>query len=125
MEQPFVWPALPEDPKPWGLGQVKSEIAKAAEANGIVTMEQKREKARSLREQVKALLTKKEPLIEKTIAQKRREGRELTPEELEKEEAAQRKKTEIERMSVLKFWEEKRPAKAVQSDDSSRFSIKA
>ena len=43
MEQPFVWPALPEDTKPWGVGIAKSEAEAAARSNGIVTMEQKRE----------------------------------------------------------------------------------
>ncbi|KAJ4361163.1 mitochondrial 54S ribosomal protein YmL41 [Ascochyta clinopodiicola] len=125
MEQPFVWPAVPEDTKPWGLGQVKSETAQAAEANGIVTVEQKRQKAKSLREQVKALMTKKEPLLDRNIAQKRAEGKELTAEELQKEETAMRKKKENEKMSALKFWEEKRTGKVVQSDESSRYTIKA
>jgi len=125
MEQPFVWPALPEDTTPWGLGRMKSETAEAAEVNGIVTPEQKRQKAKSLREQVKALLTKKEPLMEKSIAQKRAEGKDLTAEELQKEEIALRKKAENEKMSPLKFWEEKRTGKVVQSDDSSRYTIKA
>lgn len=125
MEQPFVWPALPEDTKPWGLGQVKSEIDSAAEANGIVTVEQKRQKAKSLREQVKALMMKKEPLMDKTIAMKRAEGKELTPEELHKEETALRKRRENEKLSALKFWEEKRTDKVIQSDESSRYTIKA
>ncbi|KAF2631905.1 mitochondrial ribosomal protein subunit L23 [Macroventuria anomochaeta] len=125
MEQPFVWPALPEDIKAWGIGQQKSEIDQAAEANGIVTMEQKRQKAKSLREQVKALLMKREPLIEKSLVRKKREGRELTPEELQKEEVALQKQAENERMSALKFWEQKRTGKVVQADDSSRYTIKA
>ena len=125
MEQPFVWPALPEDTKPWGIGNAKSEMEMAAEANGIVTTEQKRQKAKSLREQVKTLLMKKEPLLERSIAQKRREGRELTPEELQKEEIALQKKTENQRMSALEFWEQKRTGKVVQADDSSRYTIKA
>jgi large subunit ribosomal protein L23 len=125
MEQPFVWPELPEDKSAWGIGKMKSEIAQAAEVNGLVTMEQKRQKAKSLREQVKALLMKKEPLMPSSIAQKRRQGQSLTPEELQKEEAALQKKAENEKMSALDFWEQKRTGKVVQSDESSRYSIKA
>jgi large subunit ribosomal protein L23 len=125
MEQPFVWPEAPEDLKPWGVAQRKSELSQAAEANGIVTVEQKREKAKTLREQVKALMMKKEPLMEKTIALKRAEGKALTPEETQKEEAALRKKRENGRMSALKFWEEKRTGKVITSDESNRFAIKA
>ena len=69
MEQPFVWPELPEDKAAWGIGKAKDEIAQAAEANGIVTQEQRREQAKSLREQVKALLMKKEPLMPSSTAQ--------------------------------------------------------
>ena len=125
MEQPFVWPELPEDKAAWGIGKAKDEIAQAAEANGIVTQEQRREQAKSLREQVKALLMKKEPLMPSSIAQKRRAGQELTTEELEKEQAALQKKAQNEKMSALKFWEERRTGKVVQSDDSSRYTIKA
>ncbi|KAF1364713.1 hypothetical protein EJ07DRAFT_96693 [Lizonia empirigonia] len=125
MEQPFVWPTIPEDIEPWGLGQIKSETAQAAEANGIVTVEQKRQKAKSLREQVKALMMKEEPLVERSIAQKRATGRTLTAEELEREETALRKKAENEKLSALKFWEQKRTGSVVQGDDSSRYTIKA
>lgn len=125
MEEPFVWPALPEDTKPWGIGNAKSEMEMAAEANGITTMEQKRQKAKSLREQVKALLTKKEPLLDRNIWQKRQEGKELTSEEQQKYEDALLKKAENKKMSALDFWEQKRTAKAVQADESSRYTIKA
>lgn len=125
MEQPFVWPELPADKKAWGIGEFKSQVGDAATMNGIVTPEQRREKAKSLREQVKTLLMKKEPLMPRSIAQKRKEGKALTPEELEKEEAANRKKAENEKMSAAEFWEQRRSMKVVQSDDVSQFSIKA
>lgn len=118
MEQPFVWPELPADGAPWGIGRMKSEVDSVAEANGIVTMKQKREKAQSLREHVKALLTKKDSTMDKAIAQKRREGKELTSEELQKE-------AELKKMSALKFWEQKRNMKIVQGDESSQYTIKA
>lgn len=124
MEQPFVWPEVPQSLDPWGVSERKDDLRKAAEANGIVSVEQKKEHAKKLREQVKALLMKKEPLVEKTIAQKRAEGRPLTSEELQKEETALRKKRETEKMSALKFWEEKRTGKVVTSDESNRFAIK-
>jgi large subunit ribosomal protein L23 len=125
MEQPFVWPELPADKKAWGIGEEKTQIGEAAMMNGIVTPEERRQKAQSLREQVKTLLMKKEPLMPRSIAQKRREGMALTPEELQREEEANRKKAENERMSATEFWEQRRSMKAVQSDDASQFSIKA
>ncbi|KAF3040940.1 hypothetical protein E8E12_007899 [Didymella heteroderae] len=125
MEQPFVWPELPADKKAWGIGEQKTQIGEAATMNGIITPEERRQKAKSLREQVKTLLMKKEPLMPRSIAQKRREGKDLTPEELEKEEEANRKKAENERMSAAEFWEQRRSMKVVQSDDASQFSIKA
>lgn len=125
MEQPFVWPELPEDKKAWGIGEQKSQIEEAAIINGIVTPKERREKAKSLREQVKTLLMKKEPLMPRSIAQKRREGKALTPEEVEQEAEALRKKAENKKMSAAQFWEQRRTIKVVQSDDSSQFSIKA
>ena|SRR5690242_624649 len=125
MEEPFVWPALPENTEPWGIGKSKSELEMAAEANGIVTMEQKRQKAKSLREQVKALLTKKEPLLDRKIWQKKQDGHELTPEEQEKYDDAVQKKAENMKRSALDFWEQKRTMKTVQADESSRYTIKA
>ncbi len=124
MEQPFVWPSLPEDTTPWGLGKFKSEARKMAESNGIVTTEQKREKAQLLREKVKALLTKQEPVVDRRIWQKKQEGKDLTPAETEKYEASLAKKAENKRMSTLEFWENKRPQKVVQADDSSRYTVK-
>lgn len=125
MEQPFVWPEAPENMKPWGAGEKDREVKQTAETNGIVTPEKMKERAQKLREQVKALLMKKESLIPKAIAQKRAEGKPLTPAELLQEEAAQKKKQEIEKMSALRFWEEKRTGKVVTTDESSQFAIKA
>lgn len=125
MEQPFVWPDLPADRKAWGIGEHNSQVQEAALMNGIVTPEERREKAKSLREQVKTLLMKKEPLMPTSIAQKRREGKNLTPEELQKEEEASRKKAENKAMSAAEFWEQRRTMKVVQGDDANRFSIKA
>lgn len=124
MEEPFVWPALPENTEPWGIGNAKSELETAAEANGIVTTEQKRQKAKSLREQVKKLLMKKEPLLHNNVLLKKQAGQKLTPEEQEKYDIALQKKDENTRRSALDFWEEKRSMKAVQADESSRYTIK-
>ncbi|KAF1924471.1 mitochondrial ribosomal protein subunit L23 [Didymella exigua CBS 183.55] len=125
MEQPFVWPELPADKKAWGIGEQKSQMGEVAMMNGIVTPEERREKAKSLREQVKTLLMKKEPPMPRSIVQKRLEGKPLTPEELQKEEEALRQKADNEKMSATQFWEQRRTMKVVQSDDASDFSIKA
>ncbi|KAF3000324.1 hypothetical protein E8E13_009285 [Curvularia kusanoi] len=107
MEQPFVWPELPEDTEPWGVGKVKSELDQVIGANDIVTMEQKRQKAKSLREQVKALLTKKD-------TRKPEDG----VQEAQGEQSGKN-------VSALEFWEQKRTDKVVQGDESRRYAIKA
>ncbi|KAH6615043.1 mitochondrial ribosomal protein subunit L23 [Boeremia exigua] len=124
MEQPFVWPALPEDTKPWGVGTAKAETEAAARSNGIVTMEQKRESARLLREKVKKLLTKQEPVLASSIGKKLDQNIELTPKEKDTVQAAVQRKADNKKMPALDFWERKRSMKVVEADDSSRYTIK-
>ncbi|KAJ8108102.1 hypothetical protein OPT61_g8406 [Boeremia exigua] len=116
MEQPFVWPALPKDTKPWGIGKAESEIASSAAVNGIVTMEQRRQKAQSLREQVKTLLMKQQP------AQMKKQG--MTPEELLEDAAAQQTETGSQKLSALELWEQKRSDRIAQVDDAGRYVVK-
>jgi large subunit ribosomal protein L23 len=101
MEQPFVWPALPEDVKPWGIGEFAKKVKENADRSGqIETVDLKREKAKSLREQVKALLMKKDTSKSKSGAQ------------------------ESEKLSTLELWEKKRTHKVVLDDEASRYVIK-
>jgi large subunit ribosomal protein L23 len=123
MEQPFVWPALPTDMTPWGIGNKKKEIKSAAEANDIVTPEQRRENAKTLRERVKRLLESQKSVTSGQKSQKRAADKVLTAEETEKEDAALQTGLE-EKMSALRFWEQQRSQKMVTSDESSRFAIK-
>ena len=101
MEQPFVWPALPEDVKPWGIGDYKKEVHQNVVRSGQVdSVEIKREKAKSLREQVKALLMKKD-------TSKAKSGVE-----------------ENKKLSALELWEKKRTDKVVEGDEASSYVIK-
>lgn len=101
MEQPFVWPALPEDVKPWGIGEYAKQVKENADKSGqIETVDLKREKAKSLREQVKALLMKKD-------TSKSKRGVE-----------------EDKNLSTLELWEKKRTHRVVLGDEPSRYAVK-
>ena len=101
MEQPFVWPALPEDVKPWGIGDYKKEVQQNVVRSGQVdSVEIKREKAKSLREQVKALLMKKNTSKAKSGVD------------------------ESKKLSALELWEKKRTDKVVEGDEASSYVIK-
>jgi large subunit ribosomal protein L23 len=101
MEQPFVWPALPENEKPWGIGDFRKMVHEnVVRSEQVDNMEIRREKAKSLREQVKALLMKKD-------TSKAKSGVE-----------------ESGKLSTLELWEKKRTHKVVEGDEASDYVIK-
>ncbi|KAF1840784.1 mitochondrial ribosomal protein subunit L23 [Cucurbitaria berberidis CBS 394.84] len=124
MDDPFVWPELP-DLEPWGQKERKQEVLDAARANGALDTNDARNAARKLSDQVKMLLHKREPLADEAIEKKKAEGVELTPAEQAKEEKRLNRERELEKMSRLNLWEDKRTDKVVHSDEASRFTIKA
>jgi large subunit ribosomal protein L23 len=100
MEQPFVWPALPENRKPWGIGEFKTELhGNVVRSESVDNVEIRRERAKSLREQVKALLMKKDTSKAKSGEEK-------------------------EKLSTLELWEKKRTFKVVEGDEGSDYVIK-
>ena len=102
MEQPFVWPALPENLKPWGIGEHKKELQhNLMGIHSAKTLEIRRDNIKSLREQVKALLMNKEDTSKHKI-------------EVE----------ESKKLSTLELWEQKRTHKVVEGDEASRYVIK-
>lgn len=124
MEQPFVWPEIP-DLEPWGQKERRKETQDSARANGALGMNEARDAARKLRDQVKMLLHKEEPLVDEAIEKKKAQGVELSPSEQQKERNRLIRERELEKMSRLKLWEDKRTEEVVQSNDTSRFTIKA
>ncbi|KAH7385605.1 mitochondrial ribosomal protein subunit L23 [Pyrenochaeta sp. MPI-SDFR-AT-0127] len=124
MEQPFVWPEVP-DLEPWGQKERRQETKDAARANGAMRAHEARDAASKLREQVKMLLHKEEPLMSESIEKKKAQGVELSQKEQENEEKTRMREEQLSRMSRLKLWEDKRTEKVVQSDDADRFTIKA
>ena len=87
--------------KPWGIGDYKKEVHQNVVRSGQVdSVEIKREKAKSLREQVKALLMKKD-------TSKAKSGVE-----------------ESKKLSALELWEKKRTDKVVEGDEASSYVIK-
>ena len=124
MEQPFVWPEVP-DLEPWGQMERKKETQDAAKANGALGADDARDAARKLRDQARMLLHRQEPLVDESIEKKKAEGVELSSAEQAKEEKRLARERELERMSRLKLWEDKRTEKVVQGDDASGYTIKA
>lgn len=124
MEQPFVWPEIP-DLQPWGKEERRKEENDAVAASGIQDTNQQRQAARRLREQVERLFKKEEVLTDEAIERKKKENVPLQAEELKKEEQRLKREKELQDMSRLQLWEDKRTQKVVQSDDRSKFTIKA
>ena len=120
MEQPFVWPEVP-DLEPWGQKEKQSEIDDAAKSNGAVDSRDKRNAARKLREQVQKLLYK-------DVARPG-EGQALSEEQSAQESEAQaareREERMLKRMSRIKLWERERTGKVVESDNRKHYAIKA
>ncbi|CAO2650384.1 Nn.00g016760.m01.CDS01 [Neocucurbitaria sp. VM-36] len=124
MEQPFVWPEVP-DLEPWGQKERRKETQEAAKTNGALGPDDARDAARKLRDQARMLLHRQEPLVDESIEKKKVEGVELSSAEQAKEEKRLARERELERMSRLKLWEDKRTEKVVQGDDASGYTIKA
>lgn len=118
MEQPFVWPEVP-DLEPWGQKEKQSEIEDAARTNGAVDSRDKRNAARKLREQVQKLLYKD--------TARSGESQTLSEEQSTQESEAQAAREErmLKRMSRIKLWERERTGKVVESDKRKHYAIKA
>jgi large subunit ribosomal protein L23 len=124
MEEPFVWPEIP-DLAPWGKKERQKEIEDAVSASGPQNANEQRDFARELRKQVEMLFNREEPLSDEAIARKKAAGIELTPDEQAKELKRIEKESRLQAMSRLKLWEDKRTLKVVESDERSKFTIKA
>ena len=124
MEQPFVWPEIP-DLTPWGKEERKKETDDAVAASGQKDGNEQRAAARKLREQVEKLFKREEPLTDKLIERKKAANVPLSKEEQKEEKKRIKREAQLETMSRLKLWEEKRTGKLVESDDRSKFTIKA
>lgn len=124
MEQPFVWPEIP-DLEPWGqkekMKNVEDAVANSTEHDPM----KQRDTARRLREQVERLFKKEDTTVDETIERKKKEGMELGAEEMRKEEQRVLREAQVKAMSRLELWEDKRTAKVVQSDDRRQFTVKA
>jgi large subunit ribosomal protein L23 len=124
MEQPFVWPEVP-DLTPWGKEERQREIENSLAADGVLDAKQQRNAASELRKQVEMLFKREEPFSDATIARKKKAGIQLTPEEQTREQESIQRQARLQAKSRLKLWEEKRSVKVVESDDRSKFTIKA
>ena len=124
MEQPFVWPEIP-DLAPWGKEERKKETEDAVTASGPKDGNEQRAAARKLREQVEKLFKREETLTDKLIERKKAANVPLSEKEQKKEKKRIQREAELVRISRLKLWEEKRTGKVVESDDRSKFTIKA
>jgi large subunit ribosomal protein L23 len=123
MEQPFVWPETP-DLAPWGKKEKQKDIKNAMTASGAMNMEDKRAEAKALREQVKMLLSKKEPVQDQSLQRKIKTGRALTTADMEKIEQIEKRQADLKKMSPLELWEEQRTLDVVQSDGDKGYAIK-
>jgi large subunit ribosomal protein L23 len=123
LEQPFVWPEVP-DLEPWGQKEKQKEVEEAAKVNGAGDSNDARNAARTLREQVKKLLDKKVSRPDPEIQRKKAMSIELTAEELEIEKLREQEEANLQRMSRLKLWAKERTGKAVESDKPRRYAIK-
>jgi large subunit ribosomal protein L23 len=124
MDLPFVWPKIP-NLEPWGKKEKEKEVKDAMELSGSQDANEQRAAAMKLREQVEDLFKKQERLVDKTIEQKKRDHVQLTKDEQEKEDNRIQREAQLKEMSRLQLWEDKRTDKVVQSDDRSKFIIKA
>lgn len=117
MEQPFVWPTAPESFEPWAPKQRQKEEDEAVEANSGGSSKDQRRAATKLRRHVEGLFKKTKDLKkDRVIAREPKEGVAL--------KARERRTAEPKKSSKLKHWEQKRPAKVLETDDQSRYTIK-
>jgi large subunit ribosomal protein L23 len=124
MEQPFVWPEIP-DLQPWGGKKEREKgVTNSLAAGGGEEAKEQRDKARNLREQVEMLFKKEEPLNE-IIKRKKAQGMTLDKEEQKKENQRLKREAEVQAMSRLKLWEDKRTQKVATTDVRGKYVIKA
>jgi|TARA_R110002003_G_scaffold128_2_gene12051 large subunit ribosomal protein L23 len=124
MEQPFVWPEIPSL-EPWGKKEKEKETDDAVAASGVQDANQQRHAARKLREQVEKLFKREEHLTDVVIERKKKEGVALSTEEQKSEEKRLQRERQLKAMSRLQLWEEQRTGKVIESDDRTKFTIKA
>jgi large subunit ribosomal protein L23 len=124
MEQPFVWPEVP-DLAPWSPAVRQKEFEDSETMSGASNHEMQRESARDLRKKVEMLFKREQPLSNDAIARKKEAGLELTPAEKAMEEQRLAKEARLQAMSRIKMWEAQRSVKVVESDERSKFTIKA
>jgi large subunit ribosomal protein L23 len=127
MEQPFVWPEIPEDLTPWGKQERHKEMEDAVAINGGSDKNQQRSAARELRQQVVKLFRKKDTTRDPVIERKKKAGIELSQSEQKKEQERIEREKVLRKMSRLELWEEKRTGKVVEVEtaDRSKYTIKA
>jgi large subunit ribosomal protein L23 len=124
MEQPFVWPEMPESLEPWGQKERNKEIDDATKANMTGEPNEARGAARKLRDQVRKLLEKDVAQPDPAIERKKAELKQLTSEEVEAEELRRKEEAKLRQMSRIKLWEKERTGKTVESDKRGRYAIK-
>jgi len=124
MPLPFVWPEIP-DLTPWGKKEKEKEVDDMVKLSGSSDSNEQRAAATKLRAQVEDLFKRQEHLVDQTIERKKRSGGELTKGEQEKEDKRIQREAQLKEMSALQLWEDKKTDKTVQSDDRSKFIIKA
>jgi large subunit ribosomal protein L23 len=123
MEQPFVWPEIP-NLEAWGKQERQKEEKEAVASNSAPDANDQRQSARELRKQVEMLLKKEEPLDE-AIQKKKAAGIVLTADESKRAETKAKREAQLAAMSRLQLWEDKRTGKVVEGDDRSKYTIKA
>jgi large subunit ribosomal protein L23 len=131
MEQPFVWPEIPEDLTPWGKQERSRELENTVAVNPGSDQNQQRNAARQLRQQVVNLFRKKDSTRDRVTERKKKAGIELSQSEQKSEQKKEQERIEREKASRktsrLDLWEKKRTGKAVEVEtaDRSKYTIKA
>jgi large subunit ribosomal protein L23 len=125
MEEPFVWPELP-NLEPWGITERKKEEKEALSNNGVVDKKEQRDSARTLRKQVQMLFKKKEEgSVDPAIRRKKAARIPLTKEEQDQVDKMSERKKELKGLSSLELWAQKRTQKVVEGDERGKYAIKA
>ncbi|KAF1835517.1 hypothetical protein BDW02DRAFT_567987 [Decorospora gaudefroyi] len=114
MEQPFVWPEVP-NLDPWSPEQRQREVDLASKNDDALDKEDARAAARSLQQHVKELL---EP--EPKEAQRVKPSSDTLKAGAENDQRHAIRKD----MSRLALWERKRTGKVVEGDESDQYAIK-
>jgi large subunit ribosomal protein L23 len=127
MEQPFVWPEIPEDLTPWGKQERSKELEDSVAVSGGHDKDQQRNAARQLRQQVVNLFRKKDRTTDQVIERKKRAGVGLSQSEQKKEQERIEREKASRKTPRLDLWEQKRTGKVVEVEtaDRSKYTIKA